>query len=91
MDPFEGILGLERQPARHQFVEHGAEGIQIGPVVHRAIHAPGLLWRQVGQRGQRRAMSRVVLGRLGDPDLARRGVELQAVRLDAAVNDTAAV
>ena len=40
----------EGQPPRHQLVERHSQRVQVRPVVHRAVHPPRLLRRDVRQR-----------------------------------------
>ena len=60
VDQFERIAVRERRRTGEEFVQRRAERIQVGAVVDDAIHAPGLLRRDVRQRsGEVRDRGRV--------------------------------
>lgn len=44
MDEGEGVVGDEGRGAGEEFVEGGAEGVEIGTMVNGAIHATCLFW-----------------------------------------------
>ncbi len=92
VDPAHRVLGLERQPASEQLVEHHAERVQVRAAVDRPVHLPGLLGRDVRQRA--------LVQRGGSPpaergahqhELPGRGVEQDAGRSDVLVDRAARV
>jgi hypothetical protein len=50
VDPLERVGGLERQPPGQHLIEDHAQRIQIGALIERAVHAPGLLRRHMRKR-----------------------------------------
>ncbi len=50
VDELKGVAGREGRAAREHLVESDAQGVKVGAVIHGAVHAAGLLGRQVGQR-----------------------------------------
>ncbi len=76
MNQLEQIRGVERQPPGEQLVQRHPQGIQIGAIVHRSVHAPRLLGRDVGRRtlelGQRRAELRLSRQPRRDPEVDQR-------------------
>ncbi len=50
MDPLERIYRDEGQRSRQHLVEQDAQRIEVAARVHRAVHAPGLFRRHVGER-----------------------------------------
>ena len=49
VDPFHRIGGRKRQNPRKHFIQGDAERIEIAAGVDRAVHAAGLLGRDVGE------------------------------------------
>ncbi len=59
------IVGFEWQVTAQQLVQRDAQRIEVRSIVQRAVHAPGLLRRQIRQRALQlvRALERLVLPR----------------------------
>ncbi len=94
------VDGVEREAAGEHLVQGDTERVHVGPVVDRAVHAPCLLGRNVGQcafEAARAGEDRVVAAEargdveVGELDCARGGVDVDVRRLDVAVNDVLAV
>ncbi|MFT3768292.1 MAG: hypothetical protein QM820_22815 [Minicystis sp.] len=50
VDQLDGIGRVEGHAAGEHLVEGGAERVEVGAVIERAVHAPGLLGREVAER-----------------------------------------
>ncbi len=96
MDPFHGIGGRERQDPGEHFIQGDAERIEIAAGVDRAVHAAGLLGRDVGKcpgdafgRRGRLALARQPRrnAESGKPDIVG-GVDEHIRGLDVLVNET---
>ena len=49
VDQLHGVGGGERRPPGEGLVERGAEGVEVGAVIDRPVHPPGLLGGEVGE------------------------------------------
>src|SRR5262249_9112805 len=50
VDEFESVIRTKGRATSQEFVEDDAKRIQVGAVIHQAVHATGLFWRQIWQR-----------------------------------------
>ena len=100
MHDFQRIRGLERQPPGEHLVQRHAEGVEIGPIVHVAVHPARLLGRHVRDRALQhiRMARRTVLEgqprRDAEVDERRAShgpVDQDVVGIDVLVNDAAPV
>ena len=64
VDPFQRIGGSEWERAGQHLIQGDAQRVEIAPVIHRAVHAPGLLRGHIGKcagddlgRGGRQALA----------------------------------
>ena len=97
VDPLQRVGGSKRQHARKHLVQGDAQRVEIAAGIDRAIHAPGLFGRHVGEGAGNdlRRRGRLALARqpgrdaeAGEPDVA--GVVDEHVRrLDVLVDETA--
>ena len=83
--------GPERAAAGQQLVEHHPEGVEVGPVVHRAEPLAQLLGGHVGQRPGGRHVPQQVLLHDGDAEVGQVGpplrVDQDVRRLDVPVDE----
>ena len=100
MDQLHLVVRVERATPREHLVEGRAQGVEVGPVVERPVHAPRLLRRHVGQRALEdlRALHDRVLGgkprrdaEVDDLHLAGAGIDDEIRGVDVLVNDVGAV
>ena len=66
VDEPQRVPGAERRLARGQLVQHRAQRVQVGPLIHRPAGPPGLLRRQVRQRPRDLGMVRELRADLGE-------------------------
>ena len=98
--PADRVAGREREPAGEQLIVGDAERVQIGSTVDGAVHAPGLLGRDIREgllqqalRARGGLLPRDPRGgaEVGDLDPAGLGIEEDAARVEVLVNEPAAV
>ena len=98
--PADRVAGREREPAGEQLIVGDAERVQIGSTVDGAVHAPGLLGRDIREglleqalRARGGLLARHPRGgaEVGDLDPAGLGIEEDAARVEVLVNEPAAV
>ena len=79
VDPLQRVGGSKREHARKHLVQGDAQRVEIAAGIHRAIHAPGLFRRHVGEgaRNDFRRRRRLSLAwqpgrdaKAGEPDMA---------------------
>ena len=94
MDKFCKFIVLEHQDAGQHVIQRGAKCIKVGAPVYAAVHAAGLLGRDVGKRAgnalcrrRRLALARQPRrnAKSGEPDTAGR-VDEHIRRFDVLVN-----
>jgi hypothetical protein len=83
MHPFDRIVGHEGQLTREHLVKGDAQRIQIGALIDCAAHAPRLLGGNIGERALQSEAAQL--------DLVGRLVDDQALRPDAAMQNSVAV
>ena len=97
MDPFHRVGGRERQNPGEHFIQGDAERIEIAAGVDGAVHAAGLLGRDIGKGAGNalRRRGRLTLARQsrgdaksGEPDIAV-GIDEHIRRFDVLVDKTA--
>ena len=100
MHPLHRIARVEGQSAGEQLVEDDAQGVKIAAGVDRPVHPAGLLRGEVGEGALdelRPARVRLIAAHQGgvleirEPDFAGGGVDQDALRFEALVDDAAFV
>jgi hypothetical protein len=60
MHPLQRILGREGERPADHLIDNDAEGVEIGAMIDRLVHPPGLLGRDVGEIAPRRVAADLV-------------------------------